>query len=272
MTCHNRREKTLACLAALYANTHLTDATSDVFLVDDGSTDGTSDAVQQCYPNVHLIGGSGNLYWNGGMRVAFDTAMGKGFDYYLWLNDDTILYPTALPTLLALGNAQTFSLGKPTVIVGTMQADQIGAATYGGLVRVSALRPLSHRIVLSTDSVEGCETMNGNCVLIPSKIALTVGNLEQSFVHSMGDIDYGLRISKAGFPIRVMPGYAGLCAHNPVDNTFMDTRLTRRQRWSKIMSQKGLPPKQWYVLVKRHAGILWPLFFGWPYLKVILGK
>jgi hypothetical protein len=52
----------------------------------------------------------------------------------------------------------------------------------------------------------------------------------------------------------------------------MDTRLTRRQRWSKIMSQKGLPPKQWYVLVKRHAGILWPLFFGWPYLKVILGK
>ena len=34
------------------------------------------------------------------MRVAFAEAMRSGFDYYLWLNDDTGLYPKALYTLL----------------------------------------------------------------------------------------------------------------------------------------------------------------------------
>ena len=40
ITCHNRKDKTLACLDALFSN-HLPDRVLlDVFLVDDGSTDG----------------------------------------------------------------------------------------------------------------------------------------------------------------------------------------------------------------------------------------
>ena len=38
LTCHNRKEKTLACLHSLFSII----STIDVFLVDDGSTDGTS--------------------------------------------------------------------------------------------------------------------------------------------------------------------------------------------------------------------------------------
>jgi GT2 family glycosyltransferase len=111
--------------------------------------------------------------------------------------------------------------------------------------------------------------MNGNCVLIPSAVANIVGNLEPAFVHAMGDIDYGLRVGQAGFPIMVLPGFIGVCAHNSIDNTFMDMRLSLGERWKKIMSLKGLPPSQWYVLTRRHAGLLWPLLFVWPYVKVL---
>ena len=272
MTCHNRREKTLSCLDALFKSIPAPDVAVEVFLVDDGSTDGTSSAVKATYPGVQLIAGDGNLYWNGGMRVAFAAAMQKGFDFYLWLNDDTILYPSALPALLALVNAEQRRQKKPTIIVGTTQDAPGGTATYGGLCRKSVWRPLNHSIVFSHSMPIPCETMNGNCVLVPNALAKHLGNLEPAFVHAMGDIDYGLRATTAGFPLLVLPGYVGVCSHNPVDNTFLDCRLSLGVRWSKIMNLKGLPPKQWYVLVRRHAGLLWPLLFIWPYAKVVLKR
>jgi GT2 family glycosyltransferase len=189
----------------------------------------------------------------------------------LWLNDDTTLHAPALSSLLALARAEAHTRhNNPVVVVGTTQASIGGTATYGGLRHLTAWRPLHHTKVVEAD-VAPCDTMNGNCVLIPSAVANKVGNLDAAFVHAMGDIDYGLRVSKAGFSIMVFPGFVGVCAHNSIDNTFMDTRLSLSERWQKIMSLKGLPPKQWYVLVRRHAGLLWPLLFVWPYLKVILG-
>lgn len=270
ITCHNRKEKTLACLEAFFKASEEAEIIAAVFLTDDGSTDGTEQAVRERYPQVNIIKGDGNLYWNGGMRVAFAAAMERGFDYYLWLNDDTILYASALRNLLALAKAEARSRNKPAVVVGTTQDAISGAATYGGLRKLSAWRPLRHTMVLEADAAP-CDTMNGNCVLIPGAVASKVGNLEAAFVHAMGDIDYGLRVSQAGFPIMVLPGYVGVCSHNPIDNTFMDARLSLSERWKKIMSLKGLPPKQWYVLTRRHAGLLWPLLFVWPYVKVVFG-
>ena len=270
ITCHNRQKKTLACLDALFDSDPLSDATFEVFLVDDGSKDGTAECIKACYPTVHLIAGDGNLFWNGGMRVAFAAAMQEGFDFYLWLNDDTMLYGHALAGLATLANAQQHIHHQPTVVVGTTQDALSGAATYGGLRHLSSWRPLKHTMVLSTDKAVLCDTMNGNCVLIPRAVADKVGNLEKAFVHAMGDIDYGLRVSKASFPIMIFPGYAGICSHNPIDNTFRDPRLSFSARWKKIMGVKGLPPKQWYVLVRRHAGFMWPLLLVWPYVKIIL--
>jgi len=89
ITCHNRRAQTLACLEALYQNALSQDYSLHVILVDDGSTDGTGEAVRELYPSVEIIRGDGNLYWNKGMYRAFGHAMETGFDAYLWLNDDT---------------------------------------------------------------------------------------------------------------------------------------------------------------------------------------
>src|SRR5579875_4150500 len=85
MTCFNRREQTLRCLQHLFAQTALTQISLHVVLLDDASTDGTAEAVREAFPDVQLMRGTGQLYWNRGMRMAFAEALRRGFDFYLWL-------------------------------------------------------------------------------------------------------------------------------------------------------------------------------------------
>jgi GT2 family glycosyltransferase len=272
ITCHNRKEKTLTSLKALFQNKLPESFSLYVYLVDDGSKDGTQQAIHEKYPDVNVIKGDGNLYWNGGMRVAFNAAMEKGFDYYLWLNDDTYLYPSAIETIISTSSKLNAQINNSVVVVGSTQASLSGELSYGGLRRISWWRPLTFTLVSPSNIPEICDTINGNCVLIPREIASTVGNLEESFIHSMGDIDYGLRLGKAGFCIYVSPGFVGQCQPNPIDQTFLDNHLSLTVRWKKILNVKGLPPRQRYILARRHAGLIWPFVWVWPYIKLLFAR
>ena len=53
LTCHNRRQHTLACLEGIHRNT-VDGVTVDIHLVDDGSSDGTAEAVAEAYPDVEI--------------------------------------------------------------------------------------------------------------------------------------------------------------------------------------------------------------------------
>lgn len=270
ITCHNRKAKTLACLDALFQNPLLEGYSLDEFLVDDGSTDGTEQAVRERYPQVNIIKGDGNLYWNGGMRVAFAAAMEKGFDYYLWLNDDTLLYPTAINSLIATSCELHAKHGKSVIVVGSTQDANDGRLTYGGVIRPNKWKALFFKLITPKDVPIECETMNGNCVLIPSEVAQAVGNMEPKFAHAMGDQDYGLRARYAGFSVWVMAGFAGTCSRNAVTGSFNDTSLPVTMRLRKMIQPKGLPLSSWRVFTQRHAGILWPIYWLWPYAKVML--
>jgi GT2 family glycosyltransferase len=269
MTCHNRREKTLACLAALRANALPAGCSVEVFLVDDGSTDGTSAAVAARYPDARVLPGDGNLYWNGGMRTAFAAALRGDYDAYLWLNDDTMLYPDALARIVSTARERRDALGADAVIVGSTCDAATQRLTYGGVVRAARWRPMAFTMVAPADAPVECESMWGNFVLVPDAIARAVGNLDPDFTHSMGDVDYGLRVRRAGFRIWVMPGFAGTCSMNSPDGTYEDPRVPLGERLRKMMQPKGLPPRSWRVLTRRHAGPLWFLYWWWPYLKVI---
>jgi len=270
LTCHNRKAHTLACLNMLFSN-HLSDGYAfKVLLVDDGSTDGTSEEVRNYYPQVTVIEGDGNLYWNGGMRVAFSAAMEMGFDYYLWLNDDTLLYPTAIQSLLMTSMDLKKKHGKSVIVVGATKDKKGGRLTYGGVVRTSRWKRTAFTLIKPSDVPVECETMNGNCVLIPDEIAQAVGGMEPEFAHAMGDLDYGLRAQDAGFSIWVMPDYAGICDNNPVTGSFNDPLLSVTLRLRKMLQPKGLPLKSWRIFTRRHAGFLWPIYWLWPYLKVTM--
>ena len=101
LTCYNRKEKTLACLHSFVEARKPDGYIFDIYLVDDGSTDGTSDFVMDIFPDVNIIKGAGNLFWAGGMRLAWKTALKrKEYDAFLLLNDDVVLFNDFLHNLI----------------------------------------------------------------------------------------------------------------------------------------------------------------------------
>jgi GT2 family glycosyltransferase len=271
-TCHNRCAKTLECLRALEASVGLEAISLSVILVDDGSTDGTAQAVTAEFPRVRVIAADGSLFWCRGMHRAFAEALREGHDYYLWLNDDTLLQPDAIARLVACEHERRTACGRPVIVTGSTVDGRTGEPTYGGEARFSRWRRTAWRLVPPAETPRRVETMDGNLVLISAAAADRVGNLDPAFEHAMADFDYGLRANAAGVEIWLAPQVHATCSANPVQGTFQDASLNLRARWRHFLSRKALPWRSWLRFTRRHAGLFWPLFFTWPYVRVVLGR
>lgn len=275
MTCHNRKSKTLATLESLFQQRSIDEIGHKVYLVDDGSTDGTRQAVQQTYPDVKIFSGDGNLFWNGGMRIAFSEAIKDDPDYYLWLNDDTILYPEALSSLLTTSRHLLEQGEENAIVAGSTCDPDTGAFTYGGIVKITPLLPFKFRFLDPTEAPQSCDSMNGNCVLIPRSVVELVGNLDPAFIHYLSDWEYGLRARQKGCTVWIAPGYQGTCSPNPQATKVAAASMS--EGLEKMNQPKGLtfqdatlqPWEEWKVFAQRHGGLFWPIYWLLPYRRLV---
>ena len=267
MVCHNRASHTLRSLAELSAQLLKDEINLKVILVDDGSTDGTSEMVAAQFPDVHILYGDGNLYWNRAMHLAFKEAFSSSCDLLLWLNDDTVLYPNAVQRLLNTLNSQKQDETSKLIIVGGLRDPVSHALSYSGYQEKKCWYRLKWEKITPSEIPIRCDSMNGNCVLITRSAMLATGNLDPVFTHSMGDIDYGLRARKVGCDIWLAPGFVGECQINEGKGLWTDRSLNWRERLHKLLGPKGLPPKEWYVFTSRHFGPFWFISYIHPYVK-----
>lgn len=256
LTVHNRMDKTKVCLSRLFAQEIPDSYSMDVYLTDDGCTDGTSEVVRKLFPQVHIVQGNGNLYWNRGMWTAWNVASkNRDYDYYLWLNDDTNLYDGAITTLLH--NAETCH--ENAVIVGVTQDAKHTKITYGG--RIKGQIPLPKGKPIKVDF------FNGNIVLVPQSVFRILGNLDWYYTHSKGDFDYGMRAKKAGIGMYQCGEILGECeAHSSIDK-WCNPEISLRKRWMAMWRPNGMPPHETFHFECRHVGFFVASFH---YCTVIL--
>ena len=157
LTCFNRREKTLKCLRALAGSSSLQTVELRAVLVDDGSTDGTAQAVRTEFSWVDVVTGEGSLFWCRGMHLAFDAALRSGFDHYLWLNDDTTLHADAVARLLACEANLRGRTDAPLIVIGSTVDPASGACTYSGELRPSRWQPSRVERVVPASVPQPCE-------------------------------------------------------------------------------------------------------------------
>jgi GT2 family glycosyltransferase len=271
ITCHNRRQQTLDCIGALLAQ-QIDNAALTIYLVDDGSSDGSGDSVQRSYPQVTVIRGTGTLFWGGGMRLAYETAIQGAFDFHLWLNDDVVLAPGSLAHLVATYDGLRKKSTSSMVVVGALASPTSGETTYSGWLR-SRLHPLRFEHVEPTGCPQLCDTMNGNVVLIPRSVYSSLGGPDKAFPHGLGDFDYGLRVTQTHGQVWLAAGYVGTCSKGD-PNRFLSRspRKSALGRLRDVTAAKALPPLAWMAFAHRHGGPLWPALWVSPYLKAVAGR
>jgi len=245
LTCHNRKNKTLTCLKSLFDANLPDDFALDIFLVDDGSTDGTSDAIRGKYPGINIIQGNGNLYWNRGMYLAWKTAANiKKYDFYLWLNDDVKLFKNALCVII-----NDFINNEDSIICGAMLSETDNITTYGG-------RNVKGNLIEPSGKNDKCYFINGNLVLIPNSVFSKVGMLDSVFPHSIGDFDYGLRAAKDGYSSFISSQHIGYCESNSNLPNWCVSYVPLLSRIKSLYSPLGNSHPYYYSIYSyRHFGL-----------------
>lgn len=245
LTVFNRKDKTLQSLERLYKLLPLDGFQVDVYLTDDGCTDGTPEAVTEHFPQVIIIHAKGDLFWNRGMWTAWDTAAKtKKYDFYLWLNDDTFVYDNMLEVLIEAA----LETKEKAIIVGATESTDHSNITYGGRLNDGEIPNPNGRLLK-------VKYFNGNIVLIPQAVYSVLGNLDPYFTHSKGDFDYGLRAQKVGFDIYQAGEVLGECDAHPTLDKWCNPDVPLAQRWKMLNRPNGMPPKETFHLEKRHYGL-----------------
>jgi GT2 family glycosyltransferase len=257
LTCFNRKKLTLNCIQQLNKQV-IRDFCLDIYLVDDGCTDGTYESVKTLYPKINIIAGDGSLYWNGGMRLAWQTALKNQYDFYLWVNDDSFIYPDAISNLVSSYYELVNSGKKVGAVLGSMVDPESKELTYGGRLKGGKLNPLKMGpIIVPSNLAIECDYINGNFTLIPQSTVDKIGILNSKFTHSMGDFDYGLRAKQQGLLCYVAPGIYGECTANSVKGSWQDNSLPLSERLKKMKRVNQLPPpNEWKYFIRNHGGPL----------------
>jgi len=263
LTCHNRKNKTVACLKSLFDAMQTNNLRRvEVFLVDDGSTDGTSDAIREHFPDVNVIHGNGDLYWNQGMRLAWEMAIKQdNFDFYLWLNDDVLLEDLVLNEIFECYEEILNTYNQYALITGACRNSNFeNVFSYGGRT--------DSENVIPNGELQKCKYINGNVVLIPKIIFDKLGNLSPDYTHAMGDFDYGLRSIEAGFQNYTTKNYIGVCPINDQPQ-WSNPEVPIRKRLKLFTSPNGLNFKEYIVFRKKFWGSRWIIFAIKAYIRVL---
>ena len=225
MTVHNRRDATLECIGNFYSCYGIEEYKVDFYLMDDGCTDGTPDAVTASFPKVKVIKGDGNLFWNRGMYYCWKEAVNIPHDFYLWLNDDTMLFKDALDVLFS----DYSKAGQMSIITGCCcDTETKSQATYGGRN--------SNRKVQPSGNPQEIIGMNGNVVLIPNAVYERVGLNDPYYHHAIGDFEYGYRARKEGVRVLLSSQFVATCDRHDSDVKCFSSNYSLKERFKYLYS------------------------------------
>ncbi len=259
---HNRKTLTLACLENLQISGDL--QKYYVIVVDDGSSDHTSEEIASNYPEVTVLKGDGNLWWTGAIKLGMEYAYQQGAEYIIWLNDDVIPQPNTLPLLIEFLQNHPHSIVAPTCL-----DDNHHTVIPNGCIGRTP-------IIANPNQVTTVHSVSGYCVAFPAKICETIGYPDaKKYPHYGGDDMYTLQAHRQGFTIYLLgEAKVQLVNYQPSINKQQLLKYTHHQLSKTInltfftIKSPFYLPSQYHYLSQKYNIFLGSLLFtikltGW---------
>ncbi|GAF03660.1 putative glycosyl hydrolase [Saccharicrinis fermentans DSM 9555 = JCM 21142] len=174
-----------------------------VVLVDDGSSDGTSDEVKRFFPEVVVVKGTGDWWWTKSMNQGCKAAIEHGADLLITLNNDTYFNALLIEKLVRLHHQ------NPKAVIGSLNLikKEQTYIFFSGIKDIiwwkakelkyhKAFSPLHENMT----GLHPTKCLNGRGTLIPVSIFNEVNGYNEQYPQYASDYDLALRIQKAGYP------------------------------------------------------------------------
>ena len=205
---HNGLNYTKNCIKSLINNLEqdlYSRPKVEIVVIDDGSTDGTSGWLKDEYPMVHVLRGSGDLWWSGGINKGVYFALNElKSDYILWWNNDILPAENYFHELF-----QIIEKSQPGVLIGSkifvLDQDNLIWGMGGRFNPKNGDRFMYGEMQPDNNLFQKpfeVDWFPGMGTAIHKSVFETIGFLdEKNFPQYHGDSDYTFRARKAGFKL-----------------------------------------------------------------------
>jgi len=211
----NTKDLLRDCIQSLLRSQSDHEATLEIIVADNGSSDGTHEMVREEFPDVKFIETGGNIGYGRANNAALAHATGR---YYLILNSDTQVQPNALQTMMAYldHHEEAGMVGARLVLNdGSTQAscatDPTLAAEFYEQFYLDKLFPKNRLIGRyrmthwDYETVREVDQICGANFFIRSEAFKQIGGFDPAYFMYYEDIDFCIRLRRTGWKIVFLP-------------------------------------------------------------------
>ncbi len=204
----NTREMTLGCIGALKAG--LGRLSAEVFVVDNGSSDGTAEAVAREFPDARVIANEYNLGFAAANNQAMRLARGR---FVLLLNSDATVESNTLTALAGFLDANPKAGAAGAQLVSRDGKRENCASVFPSLATellnkslLRAFNPARYGAGRTQgDAPVEVESLVGACMMVRRETIDEVGMLDEGFFFFLEETDWCLRMREAGRGVWLVP-------------------------------------------------------------------
>ncbi len=252
----NGRDDTLRCLASLAAVSY---TPLSVVVVDNGSIDGSADAVESAFPDVVVVRLGRNAGFSGGVNAGIAAALERGADDVLLLNNDMVvdagflapLVNAAMQPEVAAACSQILFAEPPDRIWYAGASFHPRRGHHGRNIGFGKAPVPPARPPYEVDCA--C----GGAMLIPRRAIEEVGLFDEGLFAYREDLDWSLRAREPGGRVVVVP--ASIVRHRVSASTGGEsspTSLYYDLRNSLTVAERHAPLSVPWTMLRRAESVL----------------